>query len=268
LNTILKDYTDSDGKVNYKEASDHPDFAAFEEAACELQALDYESMSHKMKLAFSINLYNLFIRYAFVKVGVGSTSTGRIAFFNNVGFEVGRSASNTGRIFLSFQDLEHGILRGNRKAPYALWRQFSLIDERNILRILQLDNRIHFALNCGATSCPPVKTFTAEGVEEELRIVARAFCEDDNNVVVENDTLYINKILYWYMEDFGGTQFETAKAVLGFLGTSPKTKAVKELLDSGSLEVKYNDYDWSTDAIDALKFAGNVIKPDTSRLIC
>jgi hypothetical protein len=25
-----------------------------------------------------------------------------------------------------------------------------------------LDNRIHFALNCGASSCPPVKTFTTE----------------------------------------------------------------------------------------------------------
>jgi hypothetical protein len=70
------------------------------------------------------------------------------------------------------------------------------------------------------------------------------------------------------MEDFGGTQFETAKAVLGFLGTSPKANAVKELLDSGFMEVKYNDYDWSTDASDALTFAGNVIKPDTSRLIC
>jgi hypothetical protein len=115
LNAILKDNTNSDGKVNYKEASDHPNFAALEEAVCELQALDFESMSHTMKLAF----IHFFIRYALVKVGVGATSTGRSAFFNNVGFEVGRSASNTGRIFLSFQDSEHGILRGNRKAPYA-----------------------------------------------------------------------------------------------------------------------------------------------------
>ena len=254
--------------MNYREASDHPNYAAFEEAACELQGVDYESMSYKTKLAFSINLYNFFIRYAFVKVGVGATSAGRSAFFNNVGFEVGRSASKTGRIFLTFQDLEHGILRGNRKAPYALWRQFNLIDERNILSMLQVDNRIHFALNCGATSCPPVKNFTAEDVEEELRIVARAFCEDDNNVLVENDTLYLNKILYWYMEDFGGTPIETAKAVLGFLGTSPKAAALEKLLDSRSIDIKYKEYDWSTDASDSLTFAGNVIKPDTLRLLC
>ena len=37
--------------------------------------------------------------------------------------------------------------------------------------------RIHFALNCGAKSCPPVKVFTGKGVEEELDVVTGAFVE-------------------------------------------------------------------------------------------
>jgi hypothetical protein len=32
--------------------------------------------------------------------------------------------------------------------------------------------RIHFALNCGATACPPIKVYSAEAVFEELRISA------------------------------------------------------------------------------------------------
>jgi len=35
---------------------------------------------------------------------------------------------------------------------------------------MNTQNRIHFALNCGAKSCPPIKEFSAEAVDEELRI--------------------------------------------------------------------------------------------------
>jgi hypothetical protein len=68
LYKILKAHTNKDGKVNYKEAAHHEDFPAFEEAACELQAVDLGNMSNDSKLVFSINVYNLMIRYAFVKV--------------------------------------------------------------------------------------------------------------------------------------------------------------------------------------------------------
>ena len=59
LNAILKDHTDENGKIDYMAASTHRDFPVFEEAVCELQGVDYENMSHHLKLAFSINLYNM-----------------------------------------------------------------------------------------------------------------------------------------------------------------------------------------------------------------
>lgn len=39
----------------------------------------------------------------------------------------------------------------------------------------QVDPRIHFALNCGARSCPPVKLFTPDGLHGELQAAAAAF---------------------------------------------------------------------------------------------
>lgn len=266
LNAILSDHTDSMGKINYKAAAYHRNFPAFEEAVCELQAVDYESMAYHLKLAFSINLYNMTIKYAFAKVGVGDNNTTRGAFFSSVAFQLG-SSRGIGSYVLTFQDLENGILRGNRKAPYALRRPFSNHDSRVNLIMPRVDSRIHFGLNCGASSCPPVKNFTADGVLEELRIVARAFCEDGNNVKIDGKTLYLSKILYWYSEDFGGNPMQTAEAVLGFLKGSSKADELRQLIDSGTMRVRYNTYDWTTDASQYVSFTGQTIKADTSRLV-
>lgn len=43
--------------------------------------------------------------------------------------------------------------------------------------VTPLDPRIHFALVCGAKSCPPIKVYTAEALEEGLEAAAAAFCE-------------------------------------------------------------------------------------------
>ena len=40
-----------------------------------------------------------------------------------------------------------------------------------------MDKRIHFALNCGAKSCPPIRVFTGEGLEDGLKIAAQSFCQ-------------------------------------------------------------------------------------------
>jgi hypothetical protein len=265
LNAILEAHTNAKGRVNYRAAAKHPDFAAFEEAACELQGVDYESMPYAKKLAFSINLYNFMIKYAFTKVGIGATDIGRYAFFNLVSIQLGGALNNS--YVLTFQELENGILRANRKAPYALSRPFGSTDDRLGLIMPKVDNRIHFALNCGASSCPPVKNFTESGIEEELRIVAQAFCEDDKNVRIEGNTLFLSRILQWYIEDFGGNTTESAKTVLRFL-RGEKAKALNALIFGDSpLKVRYNQYDWGTDASDFVPFSGSSVKAETIRLL-
>ena len=34
----------------------------------------------------------------------------------------------------------------------------------------EVEPRIHFALNCGAKSCPPIKTFTNADIDNELKL--------------------------------------------------------------------------------------------------
>ena len=43
--------------------------------------------------------------------------------------------------------------------------------------VTPLDPCIHFALVCGAKSCPPIKVYTAEALEEGLEAAAASFCE-------------------------------------------------------------------------------------------
>lgn len=265
LNVILTAHTDGKGRINYRAAAHHPDFPTFDEAACELQGVDYENMPYAKKLAFSINLYNFMIKYAFTKVGIGTTDIGRNLFFNTVSIQLGGGSDSTSYV-LTFQELENGILRGNRKAPYALTRSIGSIDGRVKLVMPKVDNRIHFALNCGASSCPPVKNFTDTAVEEELRIVAQAFCEDDDNVRVEDNRLYLSKIFSWYIEDFGGNTTESAKTVLPFL-RGEKAKALNALIATGTVKVRYNLYDWSTDASDFVPFSTSSVRVDVIRFL-
>lgn len=225
---------------------------------CSIKETNYLIFHHSLAIqAFGINVYNLMIKYAFMKLGIGNTDIARAAFFTGVRF-------NLGGYFFSFQDLENGILRGNRRAPYALSAQIGRNDPRAKFVMRDVDCRIHFALNCGALSCPPVKSFTAEGIEEELRIVAMAFCEDDNNVHVdaENHTVSLSKILFWYRADFANSDQELPKKVLEFLRGDKKEKLQKMLESEKVITVVYNHYDWGTDASNFVPFDSGTLKAE------
>lgn len=50
LRSVISAHTDDNGKVNYKEAANSKDFPAFEEAVCEVQAVDFRGMHYDTKL--------------------------------------------------------------------------------------------------------------------------------------------------------------------------------------------------------------------------
>ena len=67
----------------------------------------------------------------------------------------------------SLHDIESGILRANRRAVASFFRPFSKTDPRLAFALPEPEPMIHFALVCGAKSCPPIKTYTAQvGIAE------------------------------------------------------------------------------------------------------
>ena len=255
LSKVESDVTDNQGRVDYKSAPNNENWHIFEEAVCELQGVNMGKMDEHTKLAFGINLYNLMIKYAFMKVGIGTTTVSRSTFFSGV-------MMNIGGDIMSFSDLENGVLRGNRKPPHSFSVPFPKKDPRSRLPVEKADCRIHFALNCGATSCPPVKNFTVSAIEEELRIVALAFVEQDVNCKVDEaaHTIFLSKIFDWYGSDFAPSKKELPAKVLAYLRGSKKD-VLQAMIDSGKLvDVKFNVYDWGTNAIDFVPFEASILK--------
>jgi hypothetical protein len=240
----------ADGLVNHATLRKDDFYWKFEDDSCELQKVSMKDMDANTKTAFVINLYNLMVKYAFVKLGVPKTDLLRLYFYNNVCVNVG------GQIF-SLNDLEHGILRANARAPYQVAKQFSMIDSsRRKLSLEKVDPRIHFALNCGAKGCPAVKRYTLEALDEELRLAAMAFCEQDTSVSIDeaNNVLGLSKIFYWYLGDFASSKDELPSKVAQYL-RGEKKESIDRLIKKGKVGIKFLEYDWSTDDCNYLEFS-------------
>lgn len=193
-------------------------------------------------------LYNS-LQHAFTKAGLPMSNLQRMDFFDYVGYDLG------GGQFFSFNALENGVLRGNKKPPFHLSRTIPRGDERLAAVIHDVDPRIHTALNCGAKSCPPIKSFDADAVEEQLDVVAAAFFEDEANCKVDaaTNTITLSKILSWYGSDFAKTKVDVARKVHTWL-KSDKAAQAKVVLDSAKPNVGFAHYDWTTDASRALPY--------------
>ena len=118
LAKLTKKYMDEEGLVDYDAVAADDDFAKFEEATCEIQKIKMQDLKRDARVAFCINLYNMMIPHAFAKLGRPESTRARGAFFSNVSYDVG------GDVY-SFNDLENGILRGNKKPPYSIFKPIS-----------------------------------------------------------------------------------------------------------------------------------------------
>lgn len=113
--------------------------------------------------------------------------------------------------------------------------------EHNILRPRFKDPRVHFAINCAAKSCPPLRSEPYRGgeLDQQLDEMTRAFINDLKSNRLEGHTLYVSSILKWFAEDFD-------KDIVGFFLKYAKGD-LKEQLEANKekIKVKYLDYDWS-----------------------
>lgn len=105
----------------------------------------------------------------------------------------------------SLDDIEHGILRKYR-SKYSLGYLPDLMVSSDIksLAVEQIDYRIHFALNCGAKSCPPIAFYNLESINKQLDLATSSFITGDTDVDIQKTTIKISQLFKWYLGDFGG----------------------------------------------------------------
>jgi hypothetical protein len=177
--------------------------------------------------AFWINTYNAFVQLLIEKHTPDLLNRkARISFFG------ARSIPVAG-ILLSLNDIEHGMLRHS-----SVWwslgylQKIKVSDFEKKLR-LPLDYRIHFALNCGAASCPAIAFYKTANLDEQLDNAMVAFLEGTVRFEARSKTVYLSSIFKWYYHDFGGRR--------GIINLFWRLHLIPA---DGKIRIRYSAYNW------------------------
>jgi hypothetical protein len=214
-NRILATYYDPARGMDYK-ALKARDAAALQTLRQQLGRVNAAALSPKQRLAYWINVYNVNVVATIVEgypiASIRDLSTDPLIRLN----VFKKERVPFGGALLSLDDVEHKKIREGFHDP-----------------------RIHFAINCAAKDCPPIRpeAFTGAKVDAQLDDQARRFLL--RNVRWEPDgdelTVRVTKIMDWFGEDFD----KWAGGRAAFIRKYTKLPASKEV------DFEYDDYDWA-----------------------
>jgi len=201
---VLSKYVTSDG-VKYKKLKSKD--AATIDGIVNAIASEKASGSKDEQLAYYINAYNAWmIKIVLDRYPTDSVLNGDSKIFEKKIIKVGGKT-------MSLNDLEHNIIR----------KKFS-------------DARIHFAVNCGSESCPPLakEAFTGAKLNEQLHDLTVKFINSKYGAKQNGNTLNVSQLFDWYKSDF--KKDSPDGTVLGYI------KKYKKV--SGSPSLAYQEYSW------------------------
>lgn len=140
---------------------------------------------------------------------------------------------------ISLDDIEHGILRRYRY-KYSLGFVANIFASRLIkkLAVDVIDYRIHFALNCGAKSCPPISFYSVDLIDQQLELATQSFLESETDVF--DNELHVTMLFKWFLYDFGGVK--GIKSILNQRLNLPN-KSYKLIYKEYSWEEALDNYD-------------------------
>lgn len=182
----------------------------------------YSLQTDASKKAFWINIYNAYFQLLRLEIKVGKPDI----FLKKLIYIAG--------ISLSLDDIEHGILR-HRRLKWALgYLPDPFVSAPiKLLAVQNIDYRIHFALNCGARSCPPIAFYTSDKIEQQLDMATRSFLDEDILVMPVKKEVHLSSLFQWFIGDFGGR-----KGIRNLL--------IEQLgLDTTGMKLIFKKYDWT-----------------------
>ncbi|KXJ12165.1 hypothetical protein AC249_AIPGENE9771 [Exaiptasia diaphana] len=242
---IKGSFMSDDGRgIDYASLKNSKLFEEYQSLAHDLQGTAITVLSVEEKMAFFLNVYNALTIHGLAmsshKDGHLPTSVLEIKqFWRN-------TAYNIGGYTLSLDDIEHGILRGNKPHPSSPTPLFTKEDPRCELTIKPMDPRIHFALVCGAKSCPPINVYSEKNLENGLNAASKNFCSQEVEIV--GNKVILSKIFMWYKQDFAEDDISLLRWISTYLPTDMKTKMghlIKQMEGNEKVEIEYKGYNWT-----------------------
>jgi hypothetical protein len=223
---VLKDHVDDKGLIDYNSISNEAGFRVYIES---LKTADLVEIPKNGQLAFWLNAYNAITIDKVIKWKPKKSVRETLipGLWTSTKF---------------FTSREHEVA-GKRMSPDDI--------EHEILRVKFNDPRIHFAIVCASSSCPPQSRFayTEKNVQAMLEEETRKYINSQRGTRIDYDknTLYLSKIFDWFADDF----IAHSGSVLNFI----KPYLSKEALLFLERKPKISDlhYDWTLNAKEPLK---------------
>lgn len=180
-----------------------------------LAGVDPSQLSRQARFAFYINAYNAWTLKVILTgyPGVDSIKDLGTLFASPWKKKIARIDGNT----LTLDQIEHDILRPEFK-----------------------DARVHFAINCAARSCPPLRSepYEAPRLDSQLTEATIAFINRGDRNHMDGDTLYLSRIFKWFAGDF-------TPDVAEFVQRYATGELKQSLAEAKDIKISYLDYDWS-----------------------
>jgi len=183
-------------------------------------------------LSFWINCYNAGTQLLLDRQPDRYESSLRVVrFFATTAVTVG----GTG---LPLDRIENGLLRG-RRSKYGLGyvpKLYVTAFERRYA-LEGCDSRVHFALNCGAESCPAIRAYDPAEIDEQLDLATRTYLDSTVEYDPETDVVRVPRVFLWFYGDFGGRS-----------GTRTFLREYGVIPEDASPSLRYRPWDWSKHA--------------------
>ncbi len=203
----------------------------YQEYVRTLQTLDAEEIVNQLpndnyRKAFWINIYNAYTQILLIEVP--NSFEDRQTFFTDKKIVIADA-----KISLDF--IEHRILRRSKvKIGMGYLKRWFRGKHEKMWALDSLDARLHFALNCGAKSCPPINVHSAEFINDQLDRCMEFYLKTECVYQKELNLVSVPKFMGWFRADFGGK-----KGILELLRNweiiAPKAKP----------KIEFKDYDWT-----------------------
>lgn len=185
-----------------------------------------ELNAESIRKAFWLNVYNATVQWALQKNP--SEYAKRARFYRKKRVWIAGHG-------LSLDEIEHGLIRKSKvKWGLGYVQAWFVCGFERRFRMDSADMRIHFALNCGAKSCPAVSYYDAARLDEDLSGAMFGYFKQEVRFDSVKNVVYVPILCLWFRGDFGGK-----KGVYSYLesnGFIPKGKRPK---------MEYIPYDWS-----------------------
>ncbi len=209
---------------------DNEDYEQYQEDLANLDAkyLADALPTDEHKLAFWLNIYNAYIQSILMETP---------ELFENRGDFFGEPRVTIAGEELSFDDIEHGIIRSSQnKLGGGFLGKLFVGKYEKMMRTEERDGRIHFALNCGAKDCPPVAVYEYERLNEQLDASSKRFLTKTTEYDKEKKVAKVTPLFSWFRGDFGG------------LDGVPNYLQRYGIIEPGAdPELEFKEYDWTLD---------------------